>query len=328
VQNYDRWRTAIHDGYTNILDAMHNCLLPAIDRAAVVQNRLKVLNRMPAVRLLNVDQTVFTRMSDTLDTLRLFGHATMQFAATESRQFDAFAPWLQNTLQYANAEIHSATATELIEKLANADFLQILPYISEALEYSKLEGLLTSSSLEAMQMVAKEAPVMVKDDIAEFMINSRDGAHPDGTITPREINFLFQGLRWRASVENVLGAVQKEFMHSIKKQEYPSQYQLSQMRDMRSERKTQTSTSKTGNVGQFVTYTAGVVTGTSDTRMSSNSACLVGFSDTRSDHLLVVEYDRRYADTCSYNHYLHGRKYHTNTFRRLQLHPRGSPQSR
>jgi len=262
MQNYDRWRVAIHDGYTSIIDAMHNCLLPAIDRAAVVQNRLKVLNRMSAVRLLNVDQSVFARMNDTLDTLRLLGHATMQFAATESRQFDAFAPWLEKTLKYANAETHSATGELLIEKLADADLLQILPYITGALSESKLEVLLMSSSPDMVKMVAKDAPVMVKDELTQLMIEHRDDVLPKGT---KEIDFLRHGLRWQAHVERVIEAVQNEFMQSVKKQQLPSQNQLSQMRDIRSERRVQSLTSMSTKVDQDVIYTAGTVVGTSDT---------------------------------------------------------------
>jgi len=285
MQHFERWRVAIHDGYTSILDAMHNCLLPAIDRAAVVQNRLKVLNRMPAVRLLNVDQTVFTRMSDTLDTLRLLGHATMQFSATESRQFDAFAPWLRNTLQYANAEPHSATATELIEKLANADFLQILPYITGALGESKLEGLLTSTSLDMVKMVAKQAQVMTKDELTELMIKHRDDALPKGTRLTPEVDFLFDALRWRTGVESVIETVRKDFMSSIKKEGHPTQHQLSEVRDIRAVRRTDHVEGTAGRTASNVTYTAGVIAGTSDTCESSFSALSLAFTHTRSGRL-------------------------------------------
>jgi len=217
---------------------------------------------MPAVRLLNVDQSVFVHMNDTLDTLRLLGHATMQFAAIESRQFDAFAPWLQLTLQYANAETHSATGEELIEKLADADLLQILPYITGALSESKLEVLLMSSSPDIVKMVAKDAPVMVKDELTQLMIEHRDDILPKGT---KQIDFLSHGLRWQAHVERVIEAVQKKFMQSVKKQQQPSQQQLSRIRDMRSERRTRIPTSMAGTAGQDVIFTAAAVAGMSDT---------------------------------------------------------------
>lgn len=307
---------------------MHNCLLPAIDRAAVVQNRLKVLNRMPAVRLLNIDQSVFTRMNDTLDTLRLLGHATMKFAATESRQFDAFAPWLQKTLQCANGETRSTTGEYLIDKLADADLLQILPYITGALNESKLEVLLASASIDMVKMVAKDAPVMVKDDITDLMIKHRDNTLPKDTKHSPEIDILFHGLRWRAHVERVIEAVQKEFMQSVKKQQQPSQTQLSRIMDIRSERRIQSSDSMPGKVDQDVIFTAGAVAGMNNTSKSPVSAPLDHLSDTKSDHLVVVNYSRSWAGVCSHDHYLRPRKPHADLLRRFQFPPRAPPHSK
>lgn len=232
---------------------------------------------MADVRLLNVDQEVFARLSNTLDTLRLLGHATMSFAATESRQFDAFASWLQNTLHYANTEPDSATAKELTEKLANADFLQILPYLTGALDRSKLEEILASTSIDMVKMVAKGHQVWPTDSVADELIKLRDEVLPRGIQSTSQDDFLFQALQWRSGVEKVIDSVQEKFTHSIRKEQYSPLDQLSRVRDVRSERRTHNATPKnktsvasmTKNTTEDMISIASMLAGTSGTGKTS-----------------------------------------------------------
>lgn len=216
MQSYQRWQAAVHDGYTAIIDAMHNCFLPAIDRVAVVSNRLRVLNRMSNVTLLNIDKHVVDLMSNNVDALRLLGHAVLHHAATESRQFSAFAPWLSNMIQFANAEPGGATAKELGDKLAHADFAQILPYMVGPLQNSKLEELIGTNSEDVVKTAVSGLTIAMDDVKRAALEHKHKEPRSAKSTTNNEIDLLFFAIQWSNALAGVIQCATTVFKKSVK----------------------------------------------------------------------------------------------------------------
>ena len=232
TQTMQRWSTAIKNGYANILDSVHNCLLPAVDRAAVVCHRLSVMNRMTEVDLLHGMHTEISRLVDSLDALRLFGHAVMHHAATESRQFDEFATWMTRTVEFAIAEPGGTSAGEIAEKLSNTDLHKVLSYISGGLKNSKLQALLGSPSAEVLHAVEADAEIPMEILEAYLLQHKHSTSSPGGA----EIDLMYHAVGLYRVAQEVTSTVNRNFLATIEIISHPvasSQTLVSEVRDMR-----------------------------------------------------------------------------------------------
>jgi hypothetical protein len=194
-----------------MLDAVHNCLLPALDRLGIITNRLLVLNNTPEIVLLHEADSIIAQITTSTNTLRLLGHAVLQYAAGETKQFGSFSDWLSLTVDYAMLEVGGDRSDEIFEKLTNTDYLSILPYITGALTSSRLEALLGSATQDIKVKIADKKGVYDMSLVRAALSTYRGAAVNPASSGAESLDLLFHALRLDEGIRQVLSSVTSEF---------------------------------------------------------------------------------------------------------------------
>jgi len=190
------------------------------------------MNRMTEVDLLSDKSAEMSRLVDSLDALRLFGHAVMHHAATESRQFDEFATWMTRTVEFAMAEPGGTSAGEIAEKLSNTDLHKVLSYISGGLNNSKLQALLGSPSADVLHAVEVGAEIPMEKLKAYLLQHKHSTSSPGGA----EIDLMCHAVGLYRVAQEMISTVNRKFQATIEIIAHPvacSQALVSEVRDMR-----------------------------------------------------------------------------------------------
>lgn len=83
-----------------------------------------------------------------MDVLRLLAHSALTHTQSELAQFRVFSPWFLLQIQLQAAEVGSTTWLELLEKVGNVDYVQLLPYLSGAMRKSFLRHFLGGATAD------------------------------------------------------------------------------------------------------------------------------------------------------------------------------------
>lgn len=128
-QGQRRWESEVDSAFSKFIDALHENLLPAIDRCSILASGLRGLAKYhDTSERLNLSPSSLTGILDVLQSMRLIVHESLNIATEDRRQFLAFSKWLRFQIELHTSE-NSADSDESIEQQATFDFGQILSYI-------------------------------------------------------------------------------------------------------------------------------------------------------------------------------------------------------
>jgi anaphase-promoting complex subunit 4 len=143
-QGHKRWDQAISHGYTKVLELTHENLLPALDRCSIILSHLKGLAEYHEHSpVFNVPVSAFEAILNIIRCMRVLAHLVLQYASDESRQFLVFSKWLRHEIDIQASDPASASAEETSQQDMGTDYSQLLAYIQQPMEESKLESFIS-----------------------------------------------------------------------------------------------------------------------------------------------------------------------------------------
>jgi anaphase-promoting complex subunit 4 len=145
---------------TTVLQLLHENLLPAIDRCAIILSRLRGLAKYhdeSSGWIFNTPVTTFTSLLTLLKNLRLLAHTTLLYASDEKRHFASFSKWLRYEIDFEATEPDSQSRAEMEGRDPGVDVSVVLDYIRYGLMKSDLTPYLRPESELSTQQRNEEA---------------------------------------------------------------------------------------------------------------------------------------------------------------------------
>ncbi|KAJ4988520.1 anaphase-promoting complex component Cut20/Apc4 [Stagonosporopsis vannaccii] len=192
-QGHKRWDNTVTSSLTTLQAILHENLIPALDRTAVVISRLRGLAMYhDADWIFSSPATEFTSLLDTLKNMRLLTHTALVYVADEKKQFAAFSRWLRFVIDFEMTEPDSESRAEMERRDSGVDISLVLEYVRHGLQQSNLQPYL----------------------IQEVMLESEDKARERASYedTKKAIEVYEEGQKWRPEalcLEHVLGHLAK-----------------------------------------------------------------------------------------------------------------------
>jgi len=145
VQGHKRWDKAVTSGLESLRSLLHENLLPALDRAAIILSRLKGLAQFHTSRSdMGLSVPLLTRLGDIIGSLTLVGHRTLLIVMEELELFTSFSTWLRLQIDLL-ASTSSSASDELAEREMMINQPAVLTYIRRYLLQSPLETFLSAN---------------------------------------------------------------------------------------------------------------------------------------------------------------------------------------
>ena len=164
-------------GYTRILELVHENLCPALDRTTVVLTTLRGLaSYHDGSNIFNVPVEDFTRAMDLVRCLRYLAHLILTAAAEERRQFSVFSRWLRYEIDIQSTSATSSSAEEMESSEAGVDYAHLLVYIQGGLTNSRLEPFFEARKPNDQDVEADRASVPTLEEIMKVVESKRPQA--------------------------------------------------------------------------------------------------------------------------------------------------------
>lgn len=142
-QGHKRWDTTVTSSLTTLQALVHENLIPALDRTAMVISRLRGLAMYHDTDwIFSSPVTEFTSLLDTLKNMRLLAHTVLAYVADEKRQFAAFSRWLRFAIDFETTEPDSESRTEMEKRDSGVDISLVLEYVRHGLHQSSMHAYL------------------------------------------------------------------------------------------------------------------------------------------------------------------------------------------
>ncbi|KAK1971203.1 anaphase-promoting complex component Cut20/Apc4 [Colletotrichum sublineola] len=146
-RGHKRWDKAVVSGLENLRGLIHENMLPALERCAIILSRLRGLAQFYDSR----DDIGFTvaqisRAMDIVSCLKLVGHKILLNAMEELDLFNAFSTWMR--FQIDRLAAPSSASEELTEKEATMENSKVLVYVQRYLMESPMAVFLDEVSKE------------------------------------------------------------------------------------------------------------------------------------------------------------------------------------
>ncbi|KZL83781.1 anaphase-promoting complex component cut20 apc4 [Colletotrichum incanum] len=137
AQGHKRWDKAVVSGLENLRGLIHENMLPALERCAIILSRLRGLAQFYDSR----DDIGFTvaqisRAMDIVSCLTLVGHKILLSVMEELDLFNAFSIWMR--FQIDRLAAPSSASEELTEKEATMENSKVLVYVQRYLVESPI----------------------------------------------------------------------------------------------------------------------------------------------------------------------------------------------
>ena len=164
-QGHRRWESEVEGAFSKFIDALHENLLPAIDRTSILASHLRGLSRYhDSKERFNLQPFHLTDILEALQSMRLIVHESLNIAIEDRRQFLAFSKWLRFQIELHTSETN-ADSEESIEQQASFDYGQILSYIQGEFMNPKLSFYWGRRSDAHVQNIKNEAYEKEKIDL-------------------------------------------------------------------------------------------------------------------------------------------------------------------
>ncbi|KAH6644580.1 anaphase-promoting complex, cyclosome, subunit 4-domain-containing protein [Boeremia exigua] len=188
-QGHKRWDNTVTSSLATLQALVHENLIPALDRAAIVISRLRGLAMYHDTDwIFSNPATEFTSLLETLKNMRLLAHTVLVYVADEKRQFAAFSRWMRFVIDFETTEPDSESRAEMESRDSGVDINLVLEYVRHGLQQSSLH------------------PYLMPDVMLEAGDKARERASYEDT--KKAISVFEDGARWRPEalcLENVLG---------------------------------------------------------------------------------------------------------------------------
>lgn len=147
IQGHKRWDKAVVSGLENLRGLIHENLLPALERCAIILSRLRGLAQFYDSRDdIGFSVAQVTRAMDIVSCLKLVGHKILLNVMDELDLFNAFSTWTR--FQIDRLAASSSATDELTEKEATMENSKVLVYIQRFLMESPMAIFLDEVSKE------------------------------------------------------------------------------------------------------------------------------------------------------------------------------------
>lgn len=186
-KGHKRWDKAVTSGLENIRKLVHEDMLPALERCALILSRLNGI-----VRYQGSDDTMgfsshqLDLVMDTLACLNLVATRILTYVIDELDMFAAFSGWLRYEIDRLASHSSSSPSEDILEKEASIDHGKVLLYIQTAMTTSRLSIFFNR---EAPPDYGKDWEGAEKDDaILELLdkhLQKHDENLPCKTVLPR-----------------------------------------------------------------------------------------------------------------------------------------------
>ncbi|WYZ40498.1 hypothetical protein EsH8_IV_000839 [Colletotrichum jinshuiense] len=136
-RGHKRWDKAVVSGLENLRGLIHENLLPALERCAIILSRLRGLAQFYDSRDdIGFSVAQVTRAMDIVSCLKLVGHKILLNVMDELDLFNAFSTWTR--FQIDRLAASSSATDELTEKEATMENSKVLVYIQRFLMESPM----------------------------------------------------------------------------------------------------------------------------------------------------------------------------------------------
>ncbi|KUI64076.1 Anaphase-promoting complex subunit 4 [Cytospora mali] len=146
-RGHKRWEKAVIPGLENLRDLIHQNMLPAIERCALILSRLSGIARFHEEEdQIGFTNAEITRLVDILSAFNLVCNKVLLIVMEELELFRMFSSWLRITIDRVSS---STVSDEIMEKEALLDPSKILLYIENYLVTSPMAIYLAKVPQEA-----------------------------------------------------------------------------------------------------------------------------------------------------------------------------------
>ena len=134
-------------GYQTVRRLIHECLLPALQRMAVLISRLRGLSKFQSSSLaLGLNTQELDDILDTNQSLQLLSHHLLITTTTEFRQYSAFSAWFHKEIDVQSSEHGLSGLHDSVERESSINHAATLQYIQNAMCQSRLGAHLQEGS--------------------------------------------------------------------------------------------------------------------------------------------------------------------------------------
>ncbi|KAJ0167617.1 Anaphase-promoting complex subunit 4 [Colletotrichum tanaceti] len=146
-RGHKRWDKAVVSGLENMRGLVHENLLPALERCAIILSRLRGLAQFYDSREdIGFSVAQITRAIDVVSCLTLVGHRILLNVMEELDLFNAFSTWMR--FQIDRLAASSSASEELTEKEATMENSKVLVYVQNYLMTSPMAAFLDEVTKE------------------------------------------------------------------------------------------------------------------------------------------------------------------------------------
>lgn len=136
AQGHKRWDKAVTSGLENLRALIHENMIPALQRAAIILSRLRGIARFEECSNdIGFTAAQITKLIDIVQCLYAASYQMLRMVMKELVLFAKFSSWLRLEID----KLASSTLTdELLERQANVDCPKVLKYIKDYLTTSPM----------------------------------------------------------------------------------------------------------------------------------------------------------------------------------------------
>jgi anaphase-promoting complex subunit 4 len=138
-KGHKRWDKAVTSGLENLRKLVHENMLPALERCAVILSRLKgIVKFQGSNETIGFSSHQIDLVMDTVACLNLVSARILTYVVDEIDMFAAFSAWLRHEIDRLASDASSSPSEDIPEKESALDHSKVLLYIQTAMINSRL----------------------------------------------------------------------------------------------------------------------------------------------------------------------------------------------
>jgi anaphase-promoting complex subunit 4 len=149
MKGHKRWDKAVTSGLENLRKLVHEHMLPALERCALILSRLTgVVKYQGSNDNIGFSSHQINLVLDTLACLNLVSAKTLTCVVEELDLFTAFSAWLRQEIDRLASDSSASPPDDVLEKEATIDHSKVLLYIQKVMTTSRLSVFLQEDPVE------------------------------------------------------------------------------------------------------------------------------------------------------------------------------------
>ena len=149
MQGHKRWDKAVTTGLENLRKLVHEHMLPALERCALILSRLAgVVKYQGSNDNVGFSSHQVDLVMDTLACINLVSAKILIYVVEEIDLFTAFSAWLRQEIDKLASDSSASPPDDVLEKEAMIDHSKVLLYIQTVMTKSQLSVFLQEDIVE------------------------------------------------------------------------------------------------------------------------------------------------------------------------------------